>query len=115
MQNQTGKEFWERVDKLNPFKSIKKLSITATIDYNTIKKQRSELRYPKVDTIIQIAKVLNCSVDFLVTGKIEPTKSYPAQIEEIADKLCIVSEEDLTLIKRNVELLPSKKNHNKNQ
>ncbi|MBK5201536.1 MAG: hypothetical protein JJE21_08410 [Spirochaetaceae bacterium] len=107
MQTQTGKDFWERVDKLNPFTSIKKLAIVANIDYNTIKKQRSELRFPKVGTIILISKVLNCSVDYLVTGKLEIKKNYPTQIEKIADKLCIVSEEDLTLIKRNVELLPS--------
>lgn len=107
MQTQTGKNFWERVDNLNPFTSIKKLANVANIDYNTIKKQRSELRYPKVDIIISISKVLNCSVDYLVTGEVEIKKNYPVQIEKIADKLCMVSEEDLTLIKRNVELLPS--------
>jgi len=107
MDKLNGNFFWKQVDELNPYKSIKMLMDKSSIDYNTIKKQRSELRFPKIEIILAIANELNCSLDLLLERDFKPSQiTYPKRIKAIADKLCNVSEMDLSLIERSVELLP---------
>lgn len=109
MNTLDGKKFWMQIDTLNPYKSVKMLMEKSSIDYNTIKKQRSELRFPKVETIVALANELNCSLDFLLQRKFEDQKKvYPKRINIIADKLCNVYEQDLVYIERSVQLLPIK-------
>lgn len=108
MNKLDGKFFWKRIDDLNPYKSVKMLMDKASVDYNTIKKQRSELRYPKIETIIAIANTLDCSLDYLLLREVKQKqkKSYPIRIEVIADKLCKVSDQNLSLIENTISLMP---------
>lgn len=107
MKKIDGYEFWKRLDQLNSYSTLKKLVEVCKLDYNTIKKQRTDVRVPKVDTIYVFATELNTSIEFLISGeKNSPTNSYPPRIKKIADKLCNVAELHLLSIESIVETLP---------
>lgn len=94
-----GEDFWKRVDKINPYPTIAKLISITDIDYGLIKKQRFDRRIPKTADSYEIAKALNTSLEFLLTG-IEPMK-LPDRIEKIVFYLeHLATEEDFRLVER---------------
>ena len=116
MKTIDGYEFWKRIDEINPFSTVKKLIDTCHLDYNTIKKQRSDLRVPKVDTILCFSKTLNTSMEFLLTGETtQDIKKYPARIEKLADKLSKISEIHLLSVENIIEAIPEEENEVSNK
>lgn len=97
--NKTDNDFWSRVDSLNPYPTLTKLISRAELDYDMIKRQRFDNRVPKTADAYRIAKVLNTSIEFLLTG-IEPQK-LPDRIEKIVFYLeHFATEEDYCLVER---------------
>jgi len=99
--------FWNRVDLLrknSKIKTLKDLAKATGIKEKKFKDQRSNQSLPKALDLLAIAKAYDVSIEFLLTGEVEA--SYPPRIKRIADKLCKISELDLYVIERNVELLP---------
>ena len=62
-------EFWKRVDKLRGPITITKMCDDLNIKYTRIRDNRSENRYPSKTDMIAIAKYLNTSIDYLMTGR----------------------------------------------
>ena len=108
-------QIWQRIDQLNANSTLKALSEDIGISYSTLRSQRTRNILPNVETILKIAEVLNSSVDYILTGSNISKKIYPDGIDEIADKLCKVSIEDLFVVKRLVDTLPIKPAVNKAQ
>lgn len=63
--------FWERVDELLEKNEINKktLAYEAGFDASNITKGIKNGNVPSAETAVKIAKVLNVSVEYLVTGK----------------------------------------------
>ena len=68
---QEAKAFWARIDELNPFGSVTRLCEETGIDINRVKQQRSEGYVPKWKDQLALAKALNCSLEYLLTGEKE--------------------------------------------
>lgn len=99
--------FWNRVDLLrknSEIRTLKDLATATGIKEKKFKDQRSNQSLPKALDLLAIAKTYNVSMEFLLTGEAEA--SYPPRIKKIADKLCKISDLDLYVIERNVELAP---------
>ena len=73
--------FWERVDTLLVDKNItrKALAQDAGFDVSNIGKGISNNNIPAADTAVKIAKILDTSVEYLVTGVIS-SPDLPKQI-----------------------------------
>ena len=76
-----GFEFWKLIDRVNPYKSISKLAEVAGINYHNIKQQRTDCRMPKTEDLYKLAKALNKSMEFLITGEEELEK--PPEIKYV--------------------------------
>ena len=63
--------FWKRIDGLREH-SLIEIAENTGIDYNLIKTQRSKNRLPKTLEAIAIARVVNSTVEWLVTGEEAP-------------------------------------------
>lgn len=63
--------FWERVDELLERKDINKkaLAADAGFDASNITKGIKQGNIPNAETAVKIAKILNVSVEYLVTGQ----------------------------------------------
>lgn len=61
-------DFWNRVDKLKGDIKLTKIAEDTGINYQTLRNQRSENRFPKNDDITRIAKYLNTTEEYLMTG-----------------------------------------------
>lgn len=101
-------EFWNHLDRVNPYDSLKQLCIRAKVNYNTICKQRSNQFLPKPETLLQLSEAMGVSMECLLTGEESP--AYSDEIEEIARWLKLFgTDEDFRLIRR-VLGMPGKNN-----
>lgn len=66
-----GFEFWKLIDRLNPYKTVSELAEAAGINYHNIKQQRTDCRIPKAEDLFKLSRALNCSMEYLLTGKEE--------------------------------------------
>ena len=103
--------FWKRIDLLrknSAINTLDQLAVVAEMKGQRIREQRSKQTLPKAINILAMAKAFGVSMEYLLIGESSnfQQKNYSKRIEAIADKLCNVSEMDLYLIERNVELLP---------
>lgn len=64
-------DFWNRVDKLKGDIKLTKIAEETGINYQTLRNQRSENRFPKNEDIAKIAKYLNTTDEYLMTGVLE--------------------------------------------
>lgn len=93
-------EFWNNIDRLNPYGSTKKLCDKAGIHYKNTCQQRADGYMPKPETLLKLAKALNTSIECLLTGKEAPLK-YSPEVEDIAKWLNLFgTNEDFTIIRR---------------
>jgi len=111
MKNINAYNFWSRVDDLRAqlnIKTLKELSSITEIKYRKINDQRTNMSIPKAEDLLALADALNVSMEYLLTGKksSKQKKSYPIRIEVIADKLCKVSDQNLSLIENTISLMP---------
>ncbi|MCR4676802.1 MAG: helix-turn-helix domain containing protein [Sphaerochaetaceae bacterium] len=65
-------------------KSIRNLSNETGIPYQTIVNQRTQGRYPTVEMLYKIAKVMNVSLDWLLLGK---ERKIDKNVLEVAKRL----------------------------
>jgi transcriptional regulator with XRE-family HTH domain len=111
MKNINAYTFWNRLDDLRAqlnIATLKELSLITNINYRKINGQRTNMSIPKSEDLFTLATALNVSMEYLLTG--EPVKDnkkfYPIRIEVIADKLCKVSDQNLSLIENTINLMP---------
>jgi hypothetical protein len=66
--------FWARFNELVSVKysTLGDFCSTAKINYDTLITQRNRKAIPKIEQLLDMARALNITVDYLVTGK-EPT------------------------------------------
>lgn len=98
--------FWNRLDFKRGKTTLKSLTESLGIEYETIRVQRTRHRFPKPEYMYLLAQSLDVSVDYLLTGKSEQKKSYSKRIEYIADKLSLISDQNLLLIENTIALMP---------
>ena len=61
-------DFWNRVDALKGNVKLSKIAEETGVNYQTLRNQRSENRYPKRDDIAKIAEYLKTTEEYLMTG-----------------------------------------------
>lgn len=65
----TGKEVWKRIDEKKGDMSVKELSELTGIKYQLLKDQRSRDIIPKAVDLASIARALNTTMDYVMTGR----------------------------------------------
>lgn len=101
-------EFWNHIDKINPYDSLKQLCIRAGLNPKQIYQQRQRYYMPKPETLLQLSEAMGVSMECLLTGEESP--AYSDEIEEIARWLKLFgTDEDFRLIRR-VLGMPGKNN-----
>ena len=75
------------------------MAIDAGIDYTRIKNQRSDNRLPKLEDAYHIARVLDCSITYLLTGALD-SDAIPKRLQPFIRALTQASEDDLELVRR---------------
>ena len=90
--------FWQRVDAGNRKATLLDLCKSVGLDYNRVKHNRSDCRVPKADDLLLLAKALNTSIEFLLTG-MDPWR-YPPRIEAIISRCLIAPDDDLRLVEK---------------
>lgn len=92
-------DFWNHLDKINPYSSVKELCDKAGINSHTIYQQRQRFYMPKPETLLLLSNAIGVSLEFLLTGKDEPM--YSKDIDEIARWLKLFgTKDDFRLIRR---------------
>ena len=96
-----GYRFWLRVDELRSMRRCQliDMAIDAGIDYTRIKNQRSDNRLPKLEDAYHIARVLDCSITYLLTGALD-SDAIPKRLQPFIRALTQASEDDLELVRR---------------
>ena len=61
--------FWKNVDAVSSGITLISLASKANLNYRTIKNQRSSNRMPSLSDAYALAKALNTSIEFLLTGE----------------------------------------------
>ena len=72
MTEQDTRQFWTRLRKQQiktGIKNLKKICAKEGISYQTLINQKCTNRYPSVPIIVTLARELNCSIDWLLTGQ----------------------------------------------
>ena len=79
--------FWCSVKKLLAENKILQKDFAESIGYNvaTLKNQMARNISPDIDTAVKIAKILNTSVEYLVTG--EESNQYKVQLDQLKETL----------------------------
>lgn len=93
--------FWNNVKKELDYKlmSQKELAAATEISYNTIQSWITKDRLPDAQDSVKIAKVLDVSVEYLVTGKESPKKQFSDEIDSILHDIRHLSKEDFYIAK----------------
>ena len=60
--------FWTRVDELRGNTTLTKMCGDLGMKYTRVRDNRSDSRFPSQEDIIAMAKYLNTSLDYLITG-----------------------------------------------
>ena len=94
MTEQDVRLFWERL-RIQQIKkgvrNLKKICAKEGISYQTLINQKCTNRFPTVPIIVALAKELNCSIDWLLTGESfndkEVVSYYSKKIQSAIDIL----------------------------
>ena len=107
-------DFWNRVEEELNFqgKTKKELAIITGIKEHTLHKGFERKSSPSADTALKIAKVLNVSIEYLITGK-DPEKAQTdmridTEIKAMITKMNKFSPEEKQVIFDMVEVLSKK-------
>lgn len=90
-----AKDFWDRVDKRNPYPTLMELAENSGCTYTKVRQQRVKRILPKTEDVFAISRQLNVSVDFLLTGEALPTP-YCKRVQRIANR-CQISATEVQL------------------
>lgn len=93
-------QFWQKVKEELDYNLItqKELAEKIGISYNTLQSWITKDRLPDAEQALKIAKQLNTSIEYLVTGKNEEKKGIKQNLQDIIPKLNHLSNENLELI-----------------
>ena len=94
--------FWSRVNILWEGKPLRDLADRSSVDYVLFLNWRTKHRLPDVISSCNIANVLDTTVEFLVSGKVE--KDMDPQLRAIMARLKNASELDLDMVRRILSL-----------
>ena len=78
--------FWKNVDAALGKDSLASLSRDSSLNYRTLKNQRSLMRIPSLSDAYTIAIHLGVSVEYLISGEIDKPRLHP-RIQAIVDWL----------------------------
>ena len=90
LSEQDARLFWERLRKQQikvGIRNLKEICRKEGISYQTLINQKCSDRYPAATTIAILAKSLNCSTDWLLTGKEFDNAGTLSQISEKVQKV----------------------------
>ena len=71
IMDSNAKEFWQRLEEAQirtGKTNLQALCRLMDIPYQTVINQKCQGRYPSIPTIISLAKILHCSIDWLLMG-----------------------------------------------
>ena len=93
-------QFWQKVKEELEYNLItqKELAEKIGISYNTLQSWITKDRLPDAEQALKIAKQLNTSIEYLVTGKNEDKNGIKQNLQEMIPKLNHLSNENLELI-----------------
>ena len=93
-------QFWTNVKEELEYNLItqKELASAIGISYNTLQSWITKDRLPAAEQALKIAKQLNTSIEYLVTGKNEEQKGIKTNLQDMLPKLNHLSNENLELI-----------------
>ena len=93
-------QFWTNVKEELEYNLItqKELASAIGISYNTLQSWITKDRLPDAEQSLKIAKQLNTSIEYLVTGKNEEQKGIKTNLQDMLPKLNHLSNENLELI-----------------
>ena len=93
-------EFWQNVKEELDYNLItqKELAAKIGISYNTLQSWITKDRLPDAAQALKIAKELNTSIEYLITGKNENQKDLKQNLQNIIPRLNHLSNENLELI-----------------
>ena len=100
-----GYKFWKQIDSLNPYGSAAALAKQMGVTYYAMKQWRADSRIPKAETLLQLSRVLNKSIEFLLTGDEKPR--YSERIERIATRCQYTATETQIFMIEQILGLPS--------
>ena len=103
-------EFWDRVHYLllKHDSNKKTLAYEAEFDQSNITKGRKSGAYPAANTAVKIAKVLNVSVEFLVTGNDSYFHLLKKKVEQFEKEFSELSERDKEIIINLIHVMKNK-------
>lgn len=100
-----GYHFWKQIDEINPYGTAAELSKQMGINYYAMKQWRADSRIPKAETLLSLSRVLNRSIEFLLTGT--ESVRYSDRVKRIADACQRnASEEELFVVEKVLGLEP---------
>ena len=93
-------QFWINVKNELEYNLItqKELASAIGISYNTLQSWITKNRLPDAEQALKIAKQLNTSIEYLITGKNENQKGLNQNLQDMIPKLNHLSDENLELI-----------------
>lgn len=93
-------EFWQNVKEELDYNLITQKELVAKIgiSYNTLQSWITKDRLPDAAQALKIAKELNTSIEYLITGKNENQKDLKQNLQNIIPRLNHLSNENLELI-----------------
>lgn len=96
--NETAYQFWKRVDEKNPY-SLIDLCRKAGIEYNRLKRNRSDCRLPSLEDAFALASSMSSGVEYLLTGR-EQADCFSPRIMTIARACEEASDLELEMVER---------------
>lgn len=103
--------FWKNVDKARGEPSLVKLADECQLNYKVIKNQRSNDKLPGLLNAYTIAKYLNVSIEYLLTGiECKSVKSLSDRSLAIAKACEKASELELIMVEKILDIPPAGKN-----
>lgn len=93
-------DFWKNVKEELDYnlKTQKELASAIGVSYNTLQSWITKDRLPDAEQALRIAKQLNTSLEYLVTGKTEEQKGVKQKLQNMIPKLNHLSDDNLDLI-----------------
>jgi len=112
MKKVDGFLFWKNIDSLK-HEAYAELARKAHVNYNTMRNQRSQNILPNGFDMYAISKILNVSMEYLITGKPASPQRYTSKAEKIMKELSLLSQRDIEAISTIVESLSAKPQNGK--
>lgn len=100
--------FWNNVKAELEYNGMsqKELAAKTEISYNTFQSWMTKNRFPDAQSAVKIAKILDVSVEYLVTGlETESQNQRQSEMGELLHEIYSLSAEDLRLAKSLVKKL----------